>query len=160
MILRSTGDESWAKQPPAHVVLRHHGAGRGRSEGTILHYDGSSWTTQPSGTTTLLIAVWGASASDIYAAGHEGVMLHSTGNGTWTPQDSGTTQHLFAVWGASATELYASGMGNSVLRSTGDGTWTSEPTGAATTILQGDFGTGAGDLYAVGDAGLILHGTP
>jgi hypothetical protein len=41
------------------------------SQGTILHYDGSTWSTMASGTTSWeLTAVWGASASDVYSVGY------------------------------------------------------------------------------------------
>src|SRR5262249_14744882 len=43
--------------------------------GTILHYDGSTWTTEPSSTTVDLRAVWGASG-EVFAVGAGGTILH------------------------------------------------------------------------------------
>lgn len=37
--------------------------------GTIIHYDGSVWTSMDSGTTENLKAVWGSSGSDVFAVG-------------------------------------------------------------------------------------------
>jgi hypothetical protein len=49
--------------------------------GTILHYDGTTWTAESSGTTNKLNAVWGVSETNIYAVG-EKVILHKSGTGT------------------------------------------------------------------------------
>ena len=62
--------------------------------GTILHYDGSSWSPMNSGTSYHLRGVWGSSGSDVFAVGHSasgiGIILHYDGSG-WSPMDSGTT---------------------------------------------------------------------
>ncbi len=44
--------------------------------GTILHYDGSSWSGMTSATTDYLEAVWGSSATNVFAVGHYGMILH------------------------------------------------------------------------------------
>jgi hypothetical protein len=51
-----------------------------------------------SGTTTYLAGVSGASATDVYAVGSNGVILHYDGN-AWTTMNSGTTRNLNAVGG-------------------------------------------------------------
>ena len=38
-------------------------------DGTILHYDGTSWSSMPSVTTAHLYSIWGSSANDIFAVG-------------------------------------------------------------------------------------------
>jgi hypothetical protein len=43
--------------------------------GAILHYDGSTWTTEASSTTVDLRAVWGASG-EVFAVGAGGTILH------------------------------------------------------------------------------------
>ena len=43
--------------------------------GTILHWDGSAWTSVPSGTTNGLLGVWGSGASDVWAVGERGAIL-------------------------------------------------------------------------------------
>jgi hypothetical protein len=46
-------------------------------DGTILHYDGSSWSSMSSGTGEWLYGVWGSSGSDVFAVGDSGTILHS-----------------------------------------------------------------------------------
>ena len=58
--------------------------------GTILHYDGSSWSAMSSGTTNYLYGVWGSSGSDVFAVGDAGTILHYDGS-SWSAMSSGTT---------------------------------------------------------------------
>jgi hypothetical protein len=44
--------------------------------GTILHYNGTSWSSVSSGTTRFLFGVWGTSASDVWVVGDVGTILH------------------------------------------------------------------------------------
>jgi photosystem II stability/assembly factor-like uncharacterized protein len=44
--------------------------------GTILQYDGTTWTVVNTKTTTNLRAVWGTSPTNIYAVGDKGTILH------------------------------------------------------------------------------------
>ena len=46
--------------------------------GQIVMFDGSQWVAQLTPTTQTLWAVWGSSASDVWAVGAGGVMLHRT----------------------------------------------------------------------------------
>ena len=39
--------------------------------GTILHYNGSTWSSMTSGTTNYLRGVWGSSGSDVFAVGDQ-----------------------------------------------------------------------------------------
>src|SRR5215831_18736214 len=48
--------------------------------GTILHWDGSAWSSVSSGTTNALRAVWGSGASDVWAVGDFGTILHWDGS--------------------------------------------------------------------------------
>jgi hypothetical protein len=49
--------------------------------GTILHYDGTAWSTMTSGMTDWLYGVWGSSDSDVFAVGYNGTTLHYGGEG-------------------------------------------------------------------------------
>ena len=44
--------------------------------GTIVQYDGSTWTPPVSGVTANLRAVWGSGSTNIYAVGDNGTVLH------------------------------------------------------------------------------------
>jgi hypothetical protein len=48
--------------------------------GTILHWDGSAWTSIPSGTPATLYGVWGSGAGDVWAVGYGGIILHWDGS--------------------------------------------------------------------------------
>ena len=80
------------------------------SSGTILHYDGLTWTKMASPTTVNLNGVWAASSSDVFAVGLDGTIIHYDGT-AWSPMDSPTTNNLFDVWGVSRGNVYAVGDG-------------------------------------------------
>src|SRR6266487_2923138 len=86
---------------------------------TILHYDGTTWHSLPSGTTQDLLAVWGRSASDVFVVGYGGIILHYNGS-SWTPQPSGTARPLSSVWGT-RSGVFAVGDGGTILFYNGTG---------------------------------------
>jgi hypothetical protein len=65
--------------------------------GTILHYDGTSWTIMNSGTTNDLFAVWGCGMKNVFAAGDAGTMLLFDGS-NWSEMESGTSEPITALW--------------------------------------------------------------
>jgi hypothetical protein len=77
------------------------------NRGTILHYDGSAWSAQTSGTVEELHGVWGSGPGDVFAVG-SGTMLHYDGT-AWREQTLGIRPDLSAVWGSGPTNLYAVG---------------------------------------------------
>jgi hypothetical protein len=125
--------------------------------GFVVHYDGTAWTAQTSGTTQHLNAVWGSGSgpsSPIFAVGNGGTILSFDGT-SWHAQTSGTTQPLYGIWGASASDVFAVGAGGIILHY--DGTaWTSQSSGSTQT-LRGVWGISGGSVYAVGDATTILR---
>jgi hypothetical protein len=87
--------------------------------GTILHWDGSVWTSVSSGTTNNLWGIWGSGASDVWAVGNSdvafvGTILHWDGS-AWTSVSSGTTSHLYGVWGSGPSDVWAVGDGGTIL---------------------------------------------
>jgi hypothetical protein len=48
--------------------------------GTILHYDGASWSLMDSGMTRSLYGVWGSSSTNVFAVGYYGTILHYDGD--------------------------------------------------------------------------------
>ena len=98
--------------------------------------------------------VWAVSASDVWAVGDFGALMHYNGT-TWQAVDSPVNDHLYAIWAGSAQDIFAVGDGGRILRSTG-GTFqsTNSPT---TQPLRGIWGNSATDeVWAVGNGGVIL----
>jgi hypothetical protein len=90
----------------------------------IFHYDGAGWTemarfSQDATDFSTLNAVWGSSATDVFAVGaHEfesssrTLIVHFDGQ-TWTPMtlpDNAANLGLYDVWGTSARDVYAVGI--------------------------------------------------
>jgi len=65
--------------------------------GTILHYDGSSWTSMESGTTDTLRDVCGSAADDVFAVGDYGTIVHYDGQ-KWTTMNNASSTRLHGVW--------------------------------------------------------------
>jgi len=79
-------------------------------QGTVLHYDGTTWRRMISGTSHSLYGVWALSSSCVFAVGQGGEALHYDGN-AWTSIAAFTAMDLHAVWGASVSDVYALGYG-------------------------------------------------
>jgi hypothetical protein len=123
--------------------------------GTVMRYNGISWSPEASGTTVPLRSVWGAGPSGpVFAVGDGGTVLVNNGSG-WSSQPSGTSQPLYSVWGTSGTDVFAVGGGGTIIHY--DGTaWTSQASGS-TQSLRGLWGTSSNLLFAVGDATTVLR---
>jgi hypothetical protein len=83
------------------------------ASGTILHYDGSTWTAPSSGTTVTLRGVWadtppGSYTADAYFVGDNGTVQHSNGAVILAMPTTVTTP-LRTVFGTSATNVYVGG---------------------------------------------------
>lgn len=82
------------------------------SGGSILTFNGSTWSKVAHISPTPLVAIWGTSATDVYAAGGA-TLLHYNGS-AWTVQSTGissATLSLLSVWGSSSTDVIAVGSG-------------------------------------------------
>jgi hypothetical protein len=130
--------------------------------GTIVHYDGTTWSVVMSGTTASLRNVWGTSENNIYAVGTGGAILRYDGT-RWSEMPSGTTEDLIAVGGKSETDVFAVSAIGSVLRYNGT-SWSrlaSEPDAALP--VRDAWGTSSTNIYAlksssIGDlASTIYH---
>ena len=111
------------------------------------------WASQSSNTTSTLYGVWGASSSDIFACGAEGVVLHYDGT-YWAPVSSNVTNALNGIWGSSSNDVFAVGQNGIILHYDG-GSWTT--VALYGTHLKGIWGTSSDNIFAVGNGGLILH---
>ncbi|MBI3032103.1 thioredoxin domain-containing protein [Candidatus Woesearchaeota archaeon] len=126
-------------------------------DGTILHYNGVSWTEMESGTKVQkvhLSGIWGSSSNDVFAVGWDGTILHYDGN-TWTEMESGTPYTLFNIWGSSSNDVFAVGWDGTILHYDGN-TWTEMESGTKVG-LNGIWGSSSNDVFAVGHDGIILH---
>src|SRR5439155_1520783 len=79
--------------------------------GKILHYNGTAWSVQVTGTQAngqpvFFSSVWGGSGADVYAVGDFGAIAHYNGT-SWAFQPSPTTADLFGVWGNAAGGVVA-----------------------------------------------------
>jgi len=131
------------------------------SGGTILHYNGTSWSYMSSGTTEGLNTIWGSSAADVFAVGGNGTILHYDGS-EWTSMQnplSGTPNNLSGVWGNSGSDVFAVS-GSTILHYNGSA-WSTMSSGTTNT-LYGVWGSSGSDVFAVGGPpgsgyGIILH---
>jgi len=119
--------------------------------GKILHYDGTNWNPETSGTTNDLLAVWG-SGSNVFAVGAAGTVLYNNGSG-WIAQSSGTSSALKAVWGASPTDVFAVGQNGVILHYNGT-SWTANSSGT-TEDLNAVWGSSGNAVFAVGNKSTI-----
>ncbi len=111
--------------------------------GTVLRWDGSSWSAETSGTTAKLTSIWGSSASDIWIAG-ESILLHGNGS-TWTEDAYGTTNCCWAgIWASGPSDVWAVGEGI-VVRWNGSA-W-GPVAGAPTGVNNAVWGTSATNVF-------------
>jgi hypothetical protein len=142
----------WGSSPSAVFAV---GAG-----GTILKYDGYSWTSLGSGSiSSNLWNLWGSSASDLIAgsdavAGQSQLVRY---NGAHESTESLlTTVNLYGVWGTSASDIYVCGDRGTLLHSDGKGGWNPISTGT-NSLLFAIWGSSSTDVYIVGFDGTALH---
>jgi hypothetical protein len=151
------------------------------SAGVVYHFGGTSWAAPCAAASTARNAVWGATNADVYAVGavdgsNQKAISHWDGscwaNTTFVGPAGGSLQ-LFGVWGATSTDVFAAGARTSTFPTTaalyrGSGnTWTemtlplSNPAVAtsALTRIDGVWGSGASDVFAVGDGIVHFNGT-
>lgn len=122
--------------------------------GLIIHWDGMTWKTVPSGTVSNLDGVFGTSDRDAIAVGTDGTIIRWNG-ATWVPMMSGTTKFLASVWSAAMNDAWAVGESGTILRWNGI-SWSMVTSGTATHLIK-IFGASKSAIWAVGQAGIILH---
>jgi hypothetical protein len=128
--------------------------------GTILQYNGSTWTQVSSPTTQSLQGVYVVSASEAWAVGAAGVILKWNGS-TWATVASSTTTELNAISMLDAIQAGTAqsgwAVGNNGVIVTYNGTSWSTSTSGTTNTLNGVSMFTANDVWAVGAAGTALH---
>jgi len=128
--------------------------------GTILHYDGSTWSQMSSGTENDLRCLWGNSSTDVYAAGAEGAVLHYDGS-TWTNLSTEPAWDLRGIWASSRSDIYCVGgdlnygYGEGFILHYDGSSW--RPEMSLDGMLWNVWGSSSTDIFAVGDYGKVLH---
>lgn len=117
------------------------------------------WRSVDSQSSVLLSAVWGSSASDVWAVGDKGTIRHLAKDAThWDPVDSTVTERLHGIWGSAADDVWAVGDSGTILHYDG-ARWSSSlaafPIGKKPN-LYGVWGSARADVWIVGD-GIALH---
>lgn len=135
--------------------------------GSVLHFDGTAWTSQPLQVTARggsFDGVWGASAGDIWVVGSWGNLLHFGKTTGWTIVPSPTSKDLHSIWGTSPTDVWAAAGACNELPCTEvgellhfDGTGWSRVFSSTTRHLWDVKGASASDIWAVGTGGTMVH---
>ncbi|MBN1774630.1 MAG: DUF4215 domain-containing protein [Deltaproteobacteria bacterium] len=149
-----TDEGTWcpvAGLPTTQDLFAVRGSGAGDvwvvgNAGTILHWDGTAWSSVSGGGSRVLRSVFAASPAAAWAVGDAGAILAWNGT-TWSAESAPAgTGNLRGVWGFSAAEVWAVGDGGRILRRTAGG-WAS--VGGGTTLdLGGVWGAAANDVFA------------
>ena len=121
--------------------------------GTILQYNGSSWSSQPSGTSSDLFDVACPSTSFCVAVGAAGTILQYNGSG-WTGQASGTGNDLFGVTCQGTSPCFAVGSGGTIQQYNGT-VWTAASRAFVSSILGDIACPGTNFCFTVGRNGTI-----
>ncbi|WP_375765682.1 hypothetical protein NR798_28715 [Archangium gephyra] len=82
--------------------------------GAAYHYDGSGWTSFPTGVTQPLRGIAGRSSDRVWAVGDNGTLVFWNGT-SWAAQVSGVSEHLRAVW-VTPDSVWVGGTNGTVLR--------------------------------------------
>jgi hypothetical protein len=141
--------------------------GNRRGDGTYLIDIHSEWNSMVSGAGQELRGIWGSSATDVFAVGARGLILHSSGSG-WIPMVSPTPAHLNGVSGVSASSVFAVTENGAALRFDGAGwspvSWATaqdpDPTDIYQPVplpLRSVWATSPTSVFAVGDSGSVFH---
>lgn len=129
----------------------------GGTNGTLLHFDGNSWTPVASHTINHIDGIWGSSANRVWAVaggiGGAGAANLIYWNGSaWAPVAGATPDNLSAIWGSSADNVWAaggSGVEGVIVHYDGHA-WATELTSDAVS-LKALSGSSASDLWAGGE---------
>jgi photosystem II stability/assembly factor-like uncharacterized protein len=118
--------------------------------GTIQHYDGSSWQPMASGSTEDIFAIWGLPTGEIFAVTQHAVLCY----------DGASWRHIFItdedlndIWATSHDDVFVVGRGGAVLHYDGHA-WvlTRLPYG-----LNQIFGSASNDVYTAGDTNSRIY---
>jgi hypothetical protein len=120
--------------------------------GTILHYNGTTWTNAYVANDDSMAGVWGSGPSNVYTVGQDGNIAHFNGS-AWTtalvnPPSGATGYH--GVFGISANNIYAVGNGGLVEHFNGS-TWSFQTRTGTGNLRAVWGGVTTQNFYAVAD---------
>jgi hypothetical protein len=118
--------------------------------GTILHYDGTNWTSAYVSNGDPMSGVWGTGPTNVYVVGQKGTIANYNGT-AWTTSVVNATG-FNGIFGTSASNIFA--VGNGGLVEQFNGTSWSVATHTGTGNLTSVWGTGSpATFYAVASDG-------
>lgn len=85
---------------------------------SLAFFDGTTWAIQPTPKNDqqdVLEGIWGNSATDIWAVGSDGLIIHRGGAG-WTLEPTTTTDELTSVWCADASNCWIVAVAGNIFR--------------------------------------------
>ncbi len=143
--------------------------------GTILHFDGTTWTRMASGTTTRLSSIWGTGDDNVWACGYDQTtgkttLLHYD-DSIWKEDALSVAKGIDAVGGFnpvwtcdSAGHKIAVTTGAIVVKKTDERGWRSDSGRTPNTLSSGGYvglyalsGNSANDYVAAGGWGWVGH---
>ncbi|WP_420125692.1 hypothetical protein [Longimicrobium sp.] len=160
----------WTAGPSeAYAVGSDFHRSTGIAHGLRLRFDGTDWHRESETVPSELSAVWGAGNGIVYAGGAEGdaffgpstglILMSADSGKTWTRNSfapvRGNERRVSNFWGAEGT-VYAAGSGGPILHLDGD-RW--ESVGPFASSIGALWGFSSTDVWALGAAGAVFHGT-
>ena len=124
------------------------------TDGSLFHFDGSTWSPMASPTGGRFEDVWGASDSAVFAVGRAGLIASYNGT-SWSLDSTSTTVNLFHVWGTGPTDVFATGDAGLILHFNG-GAWSAMSSGTSQN-LAAIWGTSPSNVVVAGAGGTLLR---
>ncbi len=133
----------------------------GGNNGTILHWDGSSWSSQPTPSTDPVWGLWAVASDDVWAVGGNVNSSKPPFIWHWDGQSWSVSpipalvrpgvHALFKVWGSGPEDVWAVGQNGVILHWNGS-VWSETGAGISQDLI-GIWGTGPDNIVAVGGRG-------
>ena len=134
--------------------------------GTIVHYNGNSWTKLQSGTTLQINDIWGAQNPqtgqlEILAVASDDInkkLLRIQGTTVTTVADGGLSASLNGVWFSPSIKYYVVGAGIAYKNTLDNLPWSSYPSGIVTSYASGGVrGNDISDVFVAGSFFELVH---
>ncbi|MCD4652535.1 hypothetical protein K8T06_01210 [bacterium] len=128
------------------------------SDSKVLHWDGMEWSVFFKDERVDFLSVWAESETNIWVVGYdykvEDVFWHWDGH-EWTEIDCNLPSFLpSSIWGTSSSNLWMSSLRQSQLIHWNGNSFTQHSLSEEVVAIHGSH---ANNVWAVGDAGMILH---